>query len=73
MANSIFNTLSGSNQSQLSQFQYFMKEMKGKNPNEMIDQMLKSGRLSQAQLNEVQSKASMMKNQFEGLKNMFGF
>lgn len=54
-------------------FQQFMQQNQGKNPNEMIQQMLSSGRLNQQQLNQVQQMAKQMEGQFNGLKGMFGF
>lgn len=54
-------------------FQKFMQQNQGKNPNEMIQQMLSSGRISQSQLDQAQQMARQMQGQFEGLKSMFGF
>lgn len=54
-------------------FQQFMKQNQGKNPNEMIQQMLSSGKLNQNQLNQAQQMAKQMEGQLSGLKSMFGF
>lgn len=76
MANPLYNLLnkqqSGQN-SQMAQFQKFMQEMKGKDPNAIINELVSSGKLTQAQLNQVQAQAQQMQGQFNGLRKMFGF
>ncbi len=54
-------------------FQQFMQQNQGKNPNEMIQQMLSSGKLNQQQLNQAQQMAKQMEGPLSGLKGMFGF
>lgn len=54
-------------------FQQFMQSMRGKDPNQILNQMISSGQISQQQLNQVQMQAKQMENQFEGFKKMFGF
>lgn len=54
-------------------FQNFMQSMRGKDPNQILNQMISSGQISQQQLNRVQMQAKQMESQFEGLKKMFGF
>ena len=54
-------------------FQNFMQSMRGKDPNQILNQMISSGQISQQQLNQVQMQAKQMENQFEGFKKMFGF
>lgn len=54
-------------------FQSFMQSMRGKDPNQILNQMISSGRISQQQLNQVQMQAKQMESQFEGFKKMFGF
>lgn len=56
-----------------NQFQRFMMQMKGQDPNKIINQMIQSGKLSQAQLDQVQQQAKIMEKQFESFKSMFGF
>jgi ABC-type uncharacterized transport system ATPase subunit len=51
----------------------FMGQMQGKNPQEMINQMLTSGQLSQQQLNAIQQRAQQIAPMLNGMKNMFGF
>ena len=74
MANPLFEALGGGNRqpSMMQQFQQFMQQMKGKDPNAMIQEMVQSGRISQAQLDQVQKQAQQMQGMFEGMRGMFG-
>lgn len=67
MSSPIFNAM-GRNQSgnMMQQFQRFMQEMKGKNPQEEINKLLQSGKVSQQQLNQVQQQAQQMQGMFKG-------
>lgn len=73
MANQLFNALRGNKKQSLPDFVQFMQQMRGKNPNEIINQMVLSGKINQQQLNQVQQQANSMMSQFDGFKNMFGF
>lgn len=76
MANPIFKMMNSGNRqngNMLSQFQQFMKQMKGRNPDQMLNELVSSGKVNQAQLNQVQGMAQQMQSQFDGMKNMFGF
>lgn len=74
MANPIFNALNARQQPNMMQnFQTFMQQMRGKDPNAIISQMVSSGRVSQAQLDQVQRQAQQMQGIFNGMKGMFGF
>lgn len=74
MANPIFNALNARQQPNMMQnFQTFMQQMRGKDPNAIISQMVSSGRVSQAQLDQVQRQAQQMQGMFNGMKSMFGF
>lgn len=74
MANPIFNALNARQQPNMMQnFQSFMQQMRGKDPNAIISQMVSSGRVSQAQLDQVQRQAQQMQGMFNGMKGMFGF
>ena len=67
MANPLFNALNGGGPSgMIEQFQRFRKEMEGKNPNEEINKLLQSGRISQQQLNKAQHMAQQMQGMFKG-------
>lgn len=57
----------------LSQFPQFMNQMRGKDPNQILQQMMQSGRVSQQQLNQAQQMANQMAGQFDQFKGMFGF
>lgn len=76
MANPLFNALGGNkhqNSNMFSQFQQFMGQMKGKNPNEILNNLVSSGQVSQSQLNQVQAQAKQMQSSFSNMKSMFGF
>lgn len=60
MSNPIFQALGQPNLKQ--QFQQFMNQMRGKDPNAIIQQMVSSGRISQDQLNQAQQRAQQMMN-----------
>lgn len=56
----------------MQQFQQFMQQMKGKDPNAIINEMVSSGKISQEQLNHVQQQAQQMSGMFDGMRGMFG-
>jgi hypothetical protein len=71
--NPFFNAMGGQqNNPMLQQFQNFMQQMKGKDPNAMIQEMVSSGRISQAQLDQVQKQAQQMQGMFNSMRGMFG-
>jgi hypothetical protein len=59
------------------QFQQFMgqikSQMQGRNPQDVINQMVSTGQLSQQQLNAIQQRAQQIAPMLDGMKNMFGF
>lgn len=61
------------NNNMMGQFQQFMSQMKGQNPNQIINQMVQSGQITQQQLNQVQQQARQLESQFDQFKGMFGF
>ena len=69
MGNPFYNAGNGVNAS----FIQFMQSMKGKNPNEILDGMVKSGKINQQQLNIAQQRAKQMSGFFDGFRSMFGF
>lgn len=75
MANPLYSALGGSQRPQniMQAFPQFMNQMKGKNPNEILNQLLSSGKVSQAQLDQAQKMAQQMQGQIESFKSMFGF
>lgn len=62
----------GSRPNMMQQFQQFMQQMKGKDPNAIINEMVSSGKISQEQLNHVQQQAQQMSGMFDGMRGMFG-
>lgn len=73
MSNPIFQALGGQGQNPMLQnFQRFMQQMQGKDPNQIIQQMVSSGRISQAQLDQAQRQARQMESLFEPMRGMFG-
>lgn len=55
----------------MRQFQAFMNQMRGKDPNQIINEMVSSGRISQEQLDAAQKQAQQMQGMFEGMRGMF--
>ena len=74
MPNPIFNALhsGGQQPNMMQQFQSFMQQMRGKDPNAMIQELVSSGRVSQQQLDAAQKQAQQMQGMFEGMRGMFG-
>jgi hypothetical protein len=72
--NPFFNAMGGGNRQPniVQQFQQFMNQMRGKDPNAMIQETVSSGRISQDQLNQIQKQAQQMSGMFEGMRGMFG-
>lgn len=72
MPNPIFNALNGgNNQNDLGQrFQRFLGQMKGKNANQEIQQLLQSGQITQQQLNQAQQMAQQMQGFFSAFRGM---
>ena len=56
----------------MQQFQAFMNQMKGKDPNSMIQELVSSGQVSQQQLDQAQRQVQQMAAMFEPLRGMFG-
>ena len=75
MANPIFKMMNGGNNrpDMMTQFKQFMGQMRGQNANEILNNLISSGKINQDQLNQVQSVKQQMMGSFDGLKGMFGF
>lgn len=75
MPNPIFTALNGGSRqpNMMQQFQVFMQQMQGQDPGQMLQQLVSSGRVSQAQLNQAQQMAQQMRGAFDGMRGMFGF
>lgn len=71
MSNPLYNALNGGIRpgngagNILQQFQQFKQKMQGVNPQEEVQKLLQSGRISQAQLNQVQQMAQQMQGLFK--------
>lgn len=71
--NPFFQAMGGNRQpNMMQQFQSFMQQMRGKDPNAMIQELVSSGRVSQQQLDAAQKQAQQMQGMFEGFRGMFG-
>ena len=71
--NPFFQAMSGNRQpNMMQQFQQFMNQMRGKDPNAMIQELVSSGRVSQQQLDQAQKQAQQMQGMFEGMRGMLG-
>lgn len=57
----------------IQQFPRFMQRMRGKNPAEIMQQLVASGQISQAQLDQAQQMAQQLEGRFSGFRSMFGF
>ncbi len=57
----------------MQMFPQFMSQYRGQDPNQMIQQILSSGKLNQNQINQAQQMQQQMAGQFDGFKSMFGF
>lgn len=70
MSNPLFNLLgNGKNNNgaanMIQQFQQFKKQMQGVNPQEEVQKLLQSGKISQDQLNRIQQMAQQMQGLFK--------
>lgn len=71
--NPFFQAMGGNRQpNMIQQFQQFINQMRGKDPNAMIQELVSSGRVSQQQLDAAQKQAQQMQGMFDGMRGMFG-
>lgn len=68
MSNPLFQALGGGPKNLMGDFQRFMEQMQGKDPNQEIAKLLQSGKISQAQLNQAQQMAQQMQGMLGMLK-----
>lgn len=76
MANPLYNEFGGGQSGTTPMFQWFQRFMmqnQGRDPNQMIDSFVRSGKLTQEQLNMVQQRARLIEGQLNQFKSMFGF
>lgn len=64
MSNPLFQALGGSRMDMATEFQKFVQQMQGKDPNQEINRLLQSGQITQAQLNQAQQMAHQMSGFF---------
>ena len=57
----------------ISQFPAFMMQMRGKDPNQLLQSMIASGQITQSQLDQAQQMAGQLMAQMNQFKSMFGF
>ena len=57
----------------MGSFQQFMTQMRGKDPNAILNELVSSGRINQQQLNAVQQQAQGIASRLNSMKGMFGF
>lgn len=67
MSNPLFKAMGGNQPNMMGDFQRFMQQMQGRDPNQEIANLLQSGRISQQQLNQAQQMAQQM----QGVMGMF--
>lgn len=73
MGKSLYNDINQNTGNHNMSFPEFMKMMKGKDPNQILNEMVRSGRVNQQQLNAVQQIANQQMSMFDKFKSMFGF
>lgn len=75
MPNPLFSMLGGGMKpnNPIMQFPKFMQQMRGENPNAIINELVSNGRINQQQLNQVQQQAQQISGMFDQFKNMFNF
>lgn len=71
MANPFYKSNNGGG-SFIQQFPRFMQQMRGKNPTEILNNLISSGKVSQQQLDAAQQQAQQMSGMFEQFKRLFG-
>ena len=66
MSNPLFNQLNqNSPMSMVQQFNQFRQQMQGVNPQNMVMDMLRSGKINQQQLNQAQQMAQQFQSMFK--------
>ena len=78
MKSPLFNAMNGNGQqagpmAMMQNFQRFMNQMRGQNPNAILQQLVQSGRITQDQINQAQQQAQQMRGVFDNMRGMFGF
>lgn len=63
--NPLFQALGGNQPNMMADFQRFMQQMRGINPQNEINRMLQSGQINQQQLNQAQQQAQQILGMFK--------
>ena len=72
MSNPLFNALGGKKSpNMMQQFQQFMQQMKGQDPNKILNELVSSGKVTQQQLDQAQKQAQQMQSMFQPLRTMY--
>lgn len=61
------------NNPMMFQFNQFMQQMRGQDPQKVLEELVKSGRVSQKQLNDAQKMAKSIGSQLESVRKNYGF
>lgn len=75
MPNPIFGALNNGNNgnnNMFSLFMQFMNDMRGQDPNKLIQQKISEYNISQNQLNQIQQKANELNRMFSQMHGTFG-
>ena len=57
----------------LSWFPQFMQQFSGQDPSQIVNNLVKSGRITNEQVEQARKMAEQMDGQFSQFKSMFGF
>lgn len=57
----------------MQEFQNFMNQMRGQDPQAIIYNLIQSGKITQAQLNAAQKQAKEIEGQMDEMKRLLGF
>ena len=72
MPNPLYNEMQKNAPNQLETvFERVMNQFRGQNPTAIINKMVQSGQISQAQLNVAQDRARQLGSMFEGLRGKY--
>lgn len=74
MLNNFFNGMpTNTNNNFPALFDNFMQRFRGQDPQNIINELVKNGKISQSQLNMVQGSAEQMKGFFENMRSKYNF
>lgn len=74
MNNDIFNQMpKGMSGNLNAAFDKFMQQFRGQNPQSIINELVKSGKLSQSQLDMAQERAKQISSAFDSMRHKYNF